>query len=89
MIKLSFNNFNIILTLKKTYFISSKEETCGSNNECSKQNSCIDGICSNPCDNPKSNPCNANQECQVLDHQPVCIKGTNIINRNLFKILKS
>lgn len=55
--------------------ITIKEETCGSHDECPKHNSCVNGICANPCDLPQHNPCNANQECQVLDHQPVCIKG--------------
>lgn len=50
---------------------------CRSHGECSTQKACINGICSDPCS--VSSPCQQpNQECQVKDHQPVCIQGKNL-----------
>lgn len=46
---------------------------CRNNDGCSSQKACMRGRCADPC--TSSNPCEQNQECQVVDHQPVCIKG--------------
>lgn len=46
---------------------------CKSHDECASQKACINGRCADPC--TFSSPCLGEQECQVIDHQPVCIKG--------------
>lgn len=46
---------------------------CKSHEECALQKACINGRCADPC--TFSSPCLGEQECQVIDHQPVCIKG--------------
>lgn len=47
---------------------------CVSHNECGIQQACINGRCQNPCS--VASPCASQQDCQVKDHQPICIKGT-------------
>lgn len=49
---------------------------CRAHGDCVSQKACINGVCADPC--TSSSPCLDNQECQVLDHQPVCIKGNDI-----------
>lgn len=49
------------------------EINCEAHEECASQKACMNGLCADPC--ALSNPCNPNQECQCIDHQPVCIKG--------------
>jgi len=39
---------------------------CTSNAECSLQESCVNGLCVNPCN------CGPNAECRVSNHYPVC-----------------
>lgn len=56
-------------------FVFTIDIACGSHQECQSQQACINGKCENPC--AISNPCDRYQDCQVKDHQPVCIKGKN------------
>lgn len=46
---------------------------CQSNEECSHQQSCVNGACQNPCH--VANPCDPHHTCQVEHHNPICIKG--------------
>lgn len=46
---------------------------CASNSDCPSQRACINSKCINPCNS--TNLCDADQECQVENHQPVCLKG--------------
>lgn len=49
--------------------------SCQSEIDCTSQQTCINRKCQNPC--AVSNPCTQSQDCQVQDHQPVCVKGNN------------
>ncbi|KAG8227100.1 hypothetical protein J437_LFUL007437 [Ladona fulva] len=40
---------------------------CTSHSDCSDQESCINGVCVNPCN------CGPNAECRVSNHYPVCL----------------
>lgn len=51
---------------------------CKSDLECPSQQACINTICSDPC--VQFNPCAYDQECQVLDHLPTCLKGKYLKN---------
>lgn len=62
------------------HFRSNLEFSCTSHGDCSEENSCINGICKNPCDASEFNPCLNGQACQVKNHQPVCIKGNGKIH---------
>lgn len=46
---------------------------CVSHTDCPSQRACMNAICADPC--AQSSPCDINQECQVQDHQPVCMRG--------------
>lgn len=49
---------------------------CYAHTDCPTSLACISGFCRNPC--TVASPCNdPQQDCQVLDHQPVCVKGKN------------
>lgn len=50
------------------------EVGCRASEECPSQKACINSICVDICADPRYNPC-VNQECQVIDHQAVCVKG--------------
>lgn len=54
-------------------FVYSSEISCTSHTDCPAQQACIHAQCRNPC--VEANPCNIDQDCQVLNHQPVCVKG--------------
>ena len=43
---------------------------CTSNKDCPAQKSCINTVCTDPCS--LANPCGPQQECKVIEHQPVC-----------------
>jgi hypothetical protein len=66
-----------------TFSVNIPEIGCRSHNECSAKKACINGRCANPCES--ASPCLPNQECQVNDHQPVCIKGN--VENSLGKVL--
>ena len=52
---------------------ASAEIKCYQDGDCPSQLSCIDAKCRNPC--AHSNPCKGHEECQVQNHQSVCVKG--------------
>ncbi|CAG2054845.1 unnamed protein product, partial [Timema podura] len=47
--------------------------SCANHDACPAQLACFEGKCQNPCS--VANPCKGQQDCQVHDHQPVCVKG--------------
>jgi len=55
-------------------FKQNVETGCRSNEECPSQKACINNVCLDVCGTPELNPCR-NQDCQVKDHQAVCITG--------------
>lgn len=46
---------------------------CLDNADCPEHQSCVAQTCQDPC--LTSNPCRGEEECQVHDHQPACVKG--------------
>lgn len=46
---------------------------CTNDDTCPVETACINGICKNPCS--EVNLCQADQECQVHNHDMVCVKG--------------
>jgi hypothetical protein len=71
MEKVEFKRNQIVFILEFKF----TEIGCRAHGDCLSQKACINGVCADPC--ATSSPCLDNQECQVLDHQPVCIKGKN------------
>lgn len=49
---------------------------CASNVDCPTQRACINQHCVNPCKH--TDLCQADQECQVDNHNPVCVKGMGL-----------
>lgn len=47
------------------------------NEECALNMACINNQCQNPCH--MNNPCTNQHDCQVQNHQPVCVKGDCLI----------
>ena len=43
---------------------------CDNNNDCPDHTSCRNRLCINPC--ALDDPCSANANCKVLNHEPVC-----------------
>lgn len=39
---------------------------CTSNSECAQTESCVNGICVNPCN------CGPNAQCNIVNHYPMC-----------------
>lgn len=52
--------------------IISTEIGCTHNSECPVEQACINSLCQNPC--ADSSPCGTDQECQVHNHDMVCVK---------------
>lgn len=46
---------------------------CTHDSSCPVETACINGICKNPCS--ERNACQGDQECQVHNHEMVCVKG--------------
>lgn len=46
---------------------------CVASTDCPNQKACINKLCVDPCHH--SNPCTGDQECQVMDHGAVCVRG--------------
>lgn len=53
--------------------INFSEIGCGTNTDCPNQKACINALCIDPC--AQSDVCTHHQECQVDNHQVVCIEG--------------
>lgn len=57
--------------------VNFSEIGCGTNTDCPNQMACINALCIDPC--AHANVCTQHQECQVTDHQMVCIQGEFLI----------
>lgn len=60
---------------------------CLANTECNPQQACINGNCQDPCS--VASPCRGIEECQVQNHQPVCVKGAQIFHLCFFNFFIS
>lgn len=47
---------------------------CRTNNDCTTDKMCLNGMCVDPCSIKEHNPCE-HQKCQCINHQPVCMTG--------------
>lgn len=50
---------------------------CTSDEQCAPTLACAGGRCADPC--ARGGPCGNGQHCAVLNHQPVCSKGTTVL----------
>lgn len=66
----AFGLFNADFTFMLLSRVS--ELGCRHSNECPPEKSCINGVCDNPC--RSGNPCDAEEECEVQNHEAVCVK---------------
>lgn len=57
---------------------------CGTNTDCPNQKACINALCIDPC--AQSDVCAQHQECQVDNHQVVCIQGKSSSHRDLGEV---
>lgn len=55
------------------HFNKLTEIGCTHDSSCPMETACINGICKNPCS--EHNACQGDQECQVHNHEMVCVKG--------------
>lgn len=53
---------------------------CVSHTDCPNQKACINSMCVDPCHDSSRNPCAHDQECQVKNHQPVCVRGKSTLS---------
>lgn len=69
--------------------VNFSEIGCGTNTDCPNQKACINALCIDPC--AQSNVCTQHQECQVDNHQVVCIEGklsrSNVFWRSIFNVM--
>lgn len=55
---------------------------CASNTDCPSQRACVNTICVDPC--KQTDLCHQQEECQVQEHHPVCVKGKIIFKLKTF-----
>lgn len=57
---------------------------CTTSHECPAEKACIDFVCLDPCS--VANPCLPDQECQMIEHEPICKQSK--YGKLKFKIFK-
>lgn len=57
---------------------------CRDHGQCAATLACVNEHCADPC--AQGGPCTSGQECAVVDHQPVCSKGTYFLILNFLRM---
>lgn len=73
------NNINL------WHFKNFAEIGCTHDSSCPLETACINGVCKNPCS--EHNSCQGGQECQVHNHEMVCVKGKKLCSKIFLNFL--